>query len=196
MKKTGSPPPSWASAATSSRLGSAVQSTASGRASGGVMGPPFQTNGVVAPNASRASRRAMERRNGGTTAKRARQTGGSGRPGSSPRGMATTRARRARPPRKAPRTAGVPLHTQRVAPPGSADQAAPTDPAPAPPPAGVPAPPAGRAPARPSRLLPSHDPRLSKGDPSGGMVARGGGKGNAGWARVASPYLFGLSSRA
>src|SRR5438132_75191 len=79
--------------------------------------------------------------------------------------------------------------------PGSADQAAPTDPAPAPPPAGVPAPPAGRAPARPSRLLPSHDPRLSKGDPSGGMVARGGGKGNEGWARVASAYLFGLSSR-
>src|SRR5437867_2980253 len=52
MKTTGSPPPSRASAATSSRLGSAVQSTASGRASGGVMGPPFQTNGVVAPNAS------------------------------------------------------------------------------------------------------------------------------------------------
>src|SRR5213076_755075 len=95
MKKTGSPPPSRASAATSSRLGSAVQSTASGRASGGVMGPPFQTNGVVAPNASRASRRAMERRNGGTTAKRARQTGGSGRPVSSTGGMPTTRARRA-----------------------------------------------------------------------------------------------------
>src|SRR2546429_9914197 len=87
MKKTGSPPPSRASAATSSRLGSAVQSTASGRASGGVMGPPFQTNGVVAPNASRASRRAMERRNGGATAKRGRQKGGGGGPGSSTGGV-------------------------------------------------------------------------------------------------------------
>src|SRR5437867_3761866 len=93
MKTTGSPPPSRASAASSSRLGSAVESTASGRASGGVMGPPFQTNGVVAPSASRASRRAMERRNDGTTAKRARQTGASGRPVSSTGATATHSAR-------------------------------------------------------------------------------------------------------
>src|SRR6266581_2920787 len=115
MKTTGSPPPSRASAATSSRLGSAVQSTASGRASGGVMGPPFQTNGVVAPNASRASRRAMERRNDGTTAKRARQTGGSGRPASSTGGMPTTRARRACRSRKSPSKAGFQLNTMRRA---------------------------------------------------------------------------------
>src|SRR5881396_3227833 len=115
MKTTGSPPPSRASAATSSRLGSAVQSTASGRASGGVMGPPFQTNGVVAPNASRASRRAMERRNDGTTAKRARQTGGSGRPVSSTGGMPTTRARRACRSRKSPSKAGFQLNTMRRA---------------------------------------------------------------------------------
>src|SRR5438552_2578319 len=115
MKKTGSPPPSRASAATSSRLGSAVQSTASGRASGGVMGPPFQTNGVVAPNASRASRGAMERRNDGTTANRARQTGGSGRPVSSTGGMPTTRARRACRSRKSVSKAGFQLNTMRRA---------------------------------------------------------------------------------
>src|SRR2546427_330226 len=115
MKTKGSPPPSRASAASSSRLGSAVQSTASGRASGGVMGPPFQTNGVVAPNASRASRRAMERRNDGTTANRARQTGGSGRPVSSTGGMPTTRARRACRSRKSPSKAGFQLNTMRRA---------------------------------------------------------------------------------
>src|SRR5437016_4783175 len=115
MKTKGSPPPSRASAASSSRLGSAVQSTASGRASGGVMGPPFQTNGVVAPNASRASRRAMERRYDGTTAKLARQTGGSGRPVSSTGGMPTTRARRACRSRKSPSKAGFQLNTMRRA---------------------------------------------------------------------------------
>src|SRR6058998_3732941 len=51
MNTTGSPPPSRARAASSSRLGSAVQSTASGEGSGGAIGPPFQTNGVVAGSA-------------------------------------------------------------------------------------------------------------------------------------------------
>src|SRR6266853_55503 len=115
MQTTGSPPPSRASAASSSRLGRAVQSTTSGRASGGVMGPPFQTNGVVAPNASRASRRTMERRNDGTTAKRTRQTGGSGRPVSSTEGVPTTRARRACRSRKSPSKAGFQLNTMRRA---------------------------------------------------------------------------------
>src|SRR5436309_3365562 len=115
MKTTGSPPPSRASAASASRLGSAVQSTASGRASGGGMGPPFQTNGVVAPSASRASRRAMERRNDGTTAKRARQTGASGRPVSSTGAMPTTRARRACRSRKSSSKAGFQLNTMRRA---------------------------------------------------------------------------------
>src|SRR5438552_1036618 len=178
MKATGSPPPSRASVATSSRLGSAVQTTASGAASGGVIGPPFQTNGVVALSVSRASRTARERRNEGTTAKRARQAGGSGRPVSSTGGIPTTSAGRPR------------SHA-----PGLAGPAAPTDPAHTPPLAGAPTPPAGRAPARPSRLLPSHDPRLSKGDLSegDGSAWRSERQRPVGW--VASPYLFGLSSR-
>src|SRR5437762_1619925 len=183
MKTTGSlrPPPSRASAASSSRLGSAVQSTASGGASDGAIGPPFQTNGVVALSASRASRTARGRRSDGTTAKRARQAGGTGRPVSSTGAV--------------PRTRRVRVDRARGHAPGRAGPGAPRDPAPARPQAVEPTPPADRAPARLSRLLPSHDPRLSKGDPTGGMVAPGASEGNDGWARVASPYLFGLSSR-